>query len=83
MDTGLINKIVDIYNDNIEGGGITDQLIDANLSDYGLESLGFIRVIVALEEEFGIVIPDEYLMLPEMDTLFKIGQVVAGLLEKE
>ena len=46
----------------------------------GIDSISFIQIVVALEDNFEIEIPDEKLMLEEMGTFNKITMVVASAL---
>ena len=66
--------------DNIK---IDAEQIDKDLSVIGMDSLVFMRVIVALEEEFDIEIPDEKLLMPEMNTVSKILDVVSTTLAEK
>lgn len=45
---------------------------DENLIDRGIDSLKFIQLIVSLEEEYGISIDEESLLLDNFDTINKI-----------
>ena len=74
----LQEKICAIVSENIELS--TDQF-DVDLSELGMDSLIFIRIVVALEEVFDIEIPDEKLLMNEMNTFNKIISVVSILLE--
>lgn len=58
---------------------ITNEDVDANLNDLGMDSVMFIQIIVALEEAFECEIPDEKLMIPEMNTVNKIFNVLSTL----
>lgn len=55
---------------------------DADLAEQGLDSMKFIQVIVDIEAQFDIEIPDEYLFTEEMGTVNKIADVVRGLLDE-
>lgn len=79
MKKEILNKVLEIINANIENGEITSEQMEDDLSDIGLDSLTFIRVIVDLEEEFDIEIPDEYLLSAEMNTISKMADVIAML----
>ncbi|MEK4516230.1 acyl carrier protein [Paenibacillus sp. FSL H8-0122] len=54
-------------------------LADRNrdLTEVGLDSIGFIRFIVTLEAELGVEIPEEYIILARMNTLNKVMQVLS------
>ena len=72
MKEVTIDKIVEILNANIENEEITGENLDENLSELGMDSITFIKIIVSLEEEFECEIPDSKLLLREMDTVNKI-----------
>ena len=48
-----------------------------------MDSIAFIHIVVALEEEFDIEIPDEYLLLTEMNTISKIAEVISATLDNQ
>ena len=45
---------------------------DTLLEDYGLDSLLFIEIVVSLENVFDVEVPDEYLVIAELDTIGKM-----------
>ena len=55
---------------------IVNSQLDDDLSELGMDSLAFIRIIVSLEEEFDCEIPDSKLLLSEMNTVNKIYKVL-------
>lgn len=69
-------KVIEILNANIENAEVTEDKLDEELSELGMDSMSFIRIIVALEEEFECEIPDSKLLLGEMNTVNKIVQVL-------
>ena len=74
-------KIVEIINNNIKGIKLqSDQAIE-DLSLTGMDSIKFISIIITLEEEFDIEIPDEYLVLTEMNTISKMADVISTVLD--
>ena len=48
-----------------------------------MDSITLIRIIDAWEEEFDIEIPDKYLLMIEMNIIFKIVSVVYTVLDIE
>lgn len=74
-------KVIQIINANIEATTIQTVQLGDDLSQHGMDSITFIRIIVALEEEFDIEIPDEYLLMSEMNTVSKIISVVSAALD--
>ena len=51
--------------------------------DKVLQIINCIHIVVALEEEFDIEIPDEYLLLTEMNTISKIAEVISAALDNQ
>jgi acyl carrier protein len=83
MREDIINKVLQIINANIENTEITFGQTEDDLSALGMDSITFIRVIVALEEAFDIEIPDEYLLLTEMNNLSKMTDVISAVLDHQ
>lgn len=48
-----------------------------DLRELGLDSVAFIKMVVALEEECGREVGDEYLLLDAMNTIEKIERALA------
>nr|WP_296457494.1 acyl carrier protein [uncultured Acetatifactor sp.] len=74
-------KIVGIlggYLENVEWDSIG---YDTDLTGYGMDSIVFIQMIVNIEEQFGIEIPDEYLLVEKMNTINKLADVVRRSLD--
>ncbi|HEX2946046.1 MAG TPA: acyl carrier protein [Clostridia bacterium] len=55
----------------------------ANLFDYGLDSIGFINIIVALEREFNIFIDEDDLDLDRFNNISYIENYVLQKLSKD
>jgi acyl carrier protein len=55
---------------------------DADLFDAGFDSLSLSRVLVFIEARFGIMIPDEEVVLDEVSTLEKMARFVHDRLER-
>lgn len=81
MKEEYLETILEIVNTNIENAEIDLEESDDDLSLIGMDSIAFIRIVVALEETFEIEVPDEKLLITEMETLNKILEVV--ILEKK
>ena len=73
-----IKGILDVINelDNLD---ISEEQVEANLSDLGMDSITFIQIIVGLEEIFDCEIPDTKLLTAEMDTVQKMFGVLQEL----
>lgn len=78
----LCKKIIDIVNANLEGPGLTPESSEQDLTSFGLDSIIFINIIVALEEAFNIEIPDEKLLITEMNTISKMEDVISAVLKR-
>mgnify|MGYP001047502419 CR=1 FL=1 len=74
--------IIEILRECISGIEISEKQEDSNLIELGLDSISLIHIIVAIEEKFGVEIPDEYLVLNEMDTINKIAHITYDMLDK-
>ncbi len=57
--------------------GKTDDLFDA-----GFDSMSLSRILVFIEEEFGVTIPDEDVVLDEISTLETMTAFVATYVDK-
>lgn len=69
-------KILEVVNANIENEKINLVQFEDDLSQLGMESIMFITIVVEIEEMFKIEIPDEYLLISEMNTITKMAEVV-------
>ena len=61
---------------------LTSEQMEEDLPALGMDSILFIRVVVALEEAFSIEIPDEYLLMTELNTASKIVDVISAQIGK-
>ena len=77
--TEISEKVLDIIKTNI-GIEIYPWQFDEDLNVIGIDSISFIQIVVALEDNFEIEIPDEKLLMEEMGTFNKITMVVASAL---
>lgn len=76
-------KTLEIINNAIEAAEISVDHSGDDLSQLGMDSITFIRIVVAVEETFGIEVPDEYLLMTEMNTVDKIINVITETLAYE
>ena len=58
-----------VFLDSPEEFGENDNLLDA-----GLDSMGIMRLVLYIEEEFGVVLPDEELEPANLETLASLQQ---------
>ena len=82
MKNEIIGRLIPILSSSIENLEIEDSQYDIDLLELGMDSITFIHIIVSIEEEFECEIPDENLLLREMNTVNKITEVIASVLEK-
>lgn len=75
-------KILSIVNENIIDANLTIENLNDNLIEFGMDSIAFIKIVIALEEEFKCEIPDLRLIFTEMDTVEKIIDVLQELYDE-
>lgn len=80
MDENIIKKVVQIVSANIQSISEDFQDLDTELSQFGMDSIVFIRIVVALEDAFGMEVPDKKLLMTEMGTIQKMAEVVCAAL---
>lgn len=68
-------KILEIVN-SVKDMEVTVDQCDDDLLELGLDSIKFIQIIVSLEEAFECEIPDEKLLLTEMNSVNKMLEVL-------
>ena len=68
-------EILEIVNSDQDMEVTVDQC-DDDLLEMGLDSIKFIQIIVSLEEAFECEIPDEKLLLTEMNSVNKMFEVL-------
>ena len=73
-----IAGIIESYLNDLE---LDEILYETNLAELGMNSIAFIQTIVEMEDRFQIEIPDEYLLISEMDTVYKMASIVMSLTE--
>ena len=83
MKTPTIAKLLEIINQKLVDCPITEEDMELPLDKAGLDSIGFIHIIVAIEEEYECEIPDSKLILSELDTAKKIHMLLCSLAEEE
>ena len=58
---------------------VSQEQLEDSLPELGMDSITFIQIVVALEEEFECEIPDEKLLITEMDTVQKMLKVLQSI----
>lgn len=72
-----------VINSNIKEIELSQEQVTESLTELGMDSISFIQIIVALEEEFECEIPDEKLLITEMDTVQKMIDVLQALYDDQ
>lgn len=83
MKTPTIAKLLEIINQILTNHPITEEDMALTLDTAGLDSIGFIHIIVAIEEEYECEIPDSKLVFSELNTVEKIYMLLCSLAEEE
>ena len=58
---------------------VNDMSSDIEMADFLTDSIVFIQFIVAIEEEFGIDFPDEYLIIDKLGSLSALTLTIESL----
>ena len=82
MNEVTIENVLGVVN-GTEKFEITSEQLEENLPDLGMDSITFIQIIVALEERFECELPDEKLLITEMDTVQKMIDVLQALYDDQ
>ena len=75
ISTATVLEIIN-RSDNME---VSQDQIEYSLTELGMDSITFIQIVVALEEAFDCEIPDEKLLIAEMNTVQKILNVLQSI----
>lgn len=76
MKKVTLDMVINTFNTCQLGFDISDKELNVSLTSLGMDSIGFVNLIVAIEEEFECEIPDSKLLISEMDTVEKILNVL-------
>lgn len=82
MLQGIIEKVLLVVNANIGDANLTQEDLETNFRELGMDSIAFIQMVVDLEEAFECEIPDSKLLLSELDTVEKIVDLLYELYEE-
>lgn len=75
VSTAIVLEVIN-RSENME---ISQEQLEDSLPELGMDSITFIQIVVALEEEFECEIPDEKLLVTEMDTVQKMLDVLRSI----
>ncbi len=54
---------------------------DDSLSDFGINSMNYIKIIVAIETEFGVTFDNEALRFDKLNTINKMAAHISSLMK--
>lgn len=74
-----LDQIIEVLNNCMKNAYITREMLDDNLPDIGMDSITFVQIVVSLEARFECEIPDEKLLISQMDTVHKIVDVLQSI----
>ena len=76
----MINDIIEKIADNLKelGVNINDAETDF-ISENNIDSITFIEIILSLEEEFSVLIPEDYLLMENLNAVDKIAKLIEKL----
>ncbi len=77
-----VQKIIEILNTALDDLNLAGDNCDMDFSALGIDSIAFITIVVALEEEFDCEFPDEKLLISEMNTVNKIYKALKEIESK-
>lgn len=76
----MIAKLRRIIADNVKTKVPVEEIgVDESLVNFGINSFNFVKIIVEIENEFGVLFDNETLRFDELDTFNKIAAYVASL----
>lgn len=83
--TKIKERIIDILDKLFSDVGIDKNMLEFVdlIDDLGMDSIFFVSLMIELETEFGIRIPDEWMMLNKFQNFYLISNVVETLLNEK
>lgn len=81
MKRDIIDGIVNVF-DTVLGIKLLDSQYATDLKNLGLDSIDFVKVVVALEQVFNVEFPVDMLMITLMNSVEKIAGLVELLVEE-
>lgn len=77
----LESKLWDVVSSNALMG-VSDARPEISLSELGINSLNYLKIIVTLEDEFGIEFTDDELSFERLKTLGDLAGLIRAKVEK-
>ena len=82
MKKVTVEKVLEVINFS-EKFKVSEEQLDEDFAQLGLDSITFVQIIVGLEEEFECEIPDSKLLISEMNTVRKMIDVLQSLYDEQ
>ena len=82
MKKVTVEKVLKVINFS-EKFKVSEEQLDEDFAQLGLDSITFVQIIVGLEEEFECEIPDSKLLISEMNTVRKMIDVLQSLYDEQ
>lgn len=84
--SSIQEKVMDIIKGDdtlLEDIGQVSDLYNVSMDEMGFSSISYIKLLVLIENEFDIEIPDDYLQLYEFPTIGSIVDYIAGSISED
>jgi len=79
-----MDDVIERIANNLKELGINISDTDSNfLMENNIDSITFVEAILSLEEEFSILVPEDYLLMENLDTVGKIAGIIKNLIDAE
>jgi len=69
MNLSIANQVINTINDTIQDSKLSDIQPDDDLREIGMDSIAFIKIVVALEIKFDFEFDDEMLLIATFPTI--------------
>ena len=80
----IMDQICEIINENLELDVDAANIgADDNLISLGMDSISFMKLIVAIESKFNIEVDDEYLLIEVLDTKNKLNELLERVVKND
>jgi len=77
-----MDDVIERIANNLKELGINISDTDSNfLLENNIDSITFVEAILDLEEEFSILVPEDYLLMENLNTVEKIANLVENLID--
>jgi acyl carrier protein len=78
----LINDLIEKILNNFKELGVNINDLETDfILENNIDSITFIEIILSLEEEFSVLIPEDYLLMENLDTVGKIANLIEKLID--